>query len=193
MKMKSLFTAFAAVLFLTACSSDPAWHAPQMTYDNLAPVALNVAQVEVRDDYKPPMQAPNVEHTFQTPLYAAAENLLKKQLVAAGSANILRAIIQDASAVEEDLPIDKSFWGHFKKEQSKILKARVVVRFEMASAQAPDLVLSNMTMTAKRNLTLPEGASPSDREKAFFKLTEELTRDLSAGVNSTVKNVYGKM
>ncbi len=193
MKTKSIFTACAALLFLAACNGAPAWRAPQMTYDNVAPVAVNVAQVEVRDDYKPPMKAPNVEHTFQTPLYAATEALLKKQLVASGADNILRAVIEEASAVEEDLPVDKGFWGYFKKEQSKVFKARVVVRFELASPQAPDLVISHMTMTAKRTRTLPEGASPADRDKASFKLTEELMHDLSTGLNSTVKNVYGKM
>ncbi len=84
-----------------------------MTFVNFKPVEINAAKIEVIDSYKPPLQDPNVDHTFLTPPYVAAVILLKKQLVATGSDNELRVIIDDASVIREELPVTKGFMGLF--------------------------------------------------------------------------------
>src|SRR3954468_16441242 len=97
--------ALAVVSLLAACTDGPPVSTPPaLTYANLQPIRINAAKIEVVDKYKPPMQSPNIEHTFRLPPYTAAEQLLKHQLVAAGSENELRAIIQEASVVSEEIP-----------------------------------------------------------------------------------------
>lgn len=181
----------AVVLSLSACAGEPSYRAPDLTFANVAPVSLNVAQIEVRDAYKPPMTPPNVEHTFQTPLYVTTENLLKRQLAAGGQANILRAVITDASVVREELPVDGGFMNYFKIEESARLNGRVVVRFELVSADAPDIVIRHMTLTVKRQKTILEDASVSDLERASFRLTEDMMSDLSGGIMTSVRGAFG--
>jgi hypothetical protein len=193
MKMRAVFLCLPAVILLSGCAESLSTsHLPEMTFANFTPVELNVEKIEVRDDYKPPLKDPNVEHTFQTPTYVAAENLLKKQLVAAGRDDVLRAVITDASVVREALPMTRGFWGVFTHEPAERLKAKVVVRFELANQQAPDIVIGRVELTARRTKTLMEGTSVADRDSAYFKLTEDMMNDLDNGLMTVVKNAFGK-
>ena len=193
MMMRYVFLCLSAVFLLSGCAQSP-WDArqPEMTFANFSPVGLNVLKIEVRNDYNPPMKEPNVEHKFSTPPYVAAENLVKKQLGAAGIDNVLRAIVKEASVVREELPTTTGFWGVFTREPAERLKARVVLRFELARQQSPDIIIGYVELTAKRSKTLMEGASVSDRARAYFDLTEDLMNDLNNGLTSSVKNSFGK-
>ncbi len=187
------FIALAGVLFLAACvEGPPASAPPEMTFANLQPLQINAAKIEVVDNYKPPLQDPNIEHTFQTPPYVAAVKLLKKQLVAAGNENVLRAVIEDASVIRQELPITKGLAGAFMQEPAERLKAKLLVRFELVSANAPDIVIGHAEVIARREKTLNEGISPADRDRAYFGLTEDLMDDVNDGLRSIVKNTFGK-
>ncbi|MCE9508195.1 MAG: hypothetical protein K8R48_07805 [Alphaproteobacteria bacterium] len=193
MKMRSVFLCLPVVFLLSGCAGSPsATSQPEMTFADLQPFELKVAKIEVRDDYKPPMKAPNVEHSFPVPPYISAENLLKKQLVAAGGGNVLRVIIKEASVVREELPVTGGFWGAFKHEPAERLKAQLIVGFELAGQQAPDIVTGTAEVTAKRSKTLMEDASAADRDSAYFALTEELMHDLNKGLVEVVAKSFGK-
>ena len=183
----------SVMVTLAGCMEGPPISTPpDMTFVNLQPLAINAAKIEVIDSYKPPLQEPNVEHTFRTPPYVAAEKLLRKQLIAAGNENVLRAIIDDASVVREELPTTKGFMGNFMREPSERLKAKVLVRFELVSPSAPDIILGHAEVIAKREKTLMNGASPADRDRAYFSLTEDLMDDVNDGLRSIVKTTFGK-
>ena len=124
-------------LVLTACADGPPVSTPpDMTFDNLKPVEINAAKIEVIDSYKPPLQDPNVEHTFLTPPYVAAEKLLKKQLVATGTENTLRVIIDDASVIRAGTADhQRASRATFVQEPAERLKAKVLVRFELVDPQ----------------------------------------------------------
>lgn len=193
MKIRLFFLCLPVLLSLSACSGSPlAGGRPDLTFANLKPFDLPVARIEVRDDYRPPMQAPNVEHSFPTPPYVSAGNLLKKQLVAAGGSDVLRVTIKDASVVREELSVTGGFQGVFKREPAEQLKAQVVVGFELASAQAPDIVTGTAEVKAQRNKTLMEHTSPDARDNAYFMLTEDLMQDLNKGLAEVVQKSFGK-
>jgi hypothetical protein len=181
------------VFVLSGCEEGPpSSQPPDLTFANLQPIQINAAKVEVVDSYKPPMQDPNVEHTFKTPPYVAAEKLLQKQLAPAGTENTLRAIIVDASVVREELPVTKGIAGIFEQEPAERLKGKVMVRFELVSPSAPDIVLGHAEVLARRDKSLMEGISPADRDRAYFALTDDLMDDLNDGLRSIVVNTFGK-
>ncbi len=193
MRLREILLGLTVIAALTGCMEGPPVSTPpDMTFANFQPLPINAAKIEVVDNYKPPMQDPNVEHSFRTPPYVAAERLLKKQLVAAGNDNVLRAIIEDASVVSEELPTTKGFMGAFTQEPSERLKAKVLVRFELVNPRAPDVVLGHAEVIAKRDKSLMESISPADRDRAYFSLTEDLMDDLNDGMRSIVKNTFGK-
>jgi hypothetical protein len=192
MKLRRIFFSLAVVALLSGCTDGPPdTHTPDLTFANLQPVALDVAKIEVKNNYKPPMQDPNVEHKFPVPPYIAAETLLKKQLVAGGRDNVLHAYIDDASVVREELPITKGIIDTFTRMPAERLNAKVLVRFEMTSPAAPDIVIGHAEVLAKRTKTLLEDTSPADRDSAYFSLTEDLMDDVNDGLKSIVKNTFG--
>ena len=80
MRIRSVVLGMAVLVLLAGCAEAlPNTHPPGMTFDNFQTVEINVARIEVQDNYKPPMRDPNVEHLFPIPPYAAAENLAKRQ------------------------------------------------------------------------------------------------------------------
>lgn len=193
MKIKSVFAGIAMLFLLAGCAEGPPdTQPPEMTFANFQPVELNVARIEVRNDYQPPMRDPNVEHTFQTPPYVAAENLVKKQLVASGMQNILRVIVADAPVIREELPTIKGVMDSIEREPAELLKARVLLRFELVDERAPDIVIGRAQVIAKREKTLLEDTSLTDRDRAYFDLTEALMTDLNNGLTTSVKNAFGR-
>ncbi len=193
MRITAVFLCLSVVAMLSGCVEGPTTtHPPDMTFANFRPLALDVSRIEVKNNYKPPLQDPNVEHKFPVPPYAATEDLLKKQLLAAGHENVLHIFIDDASVVREELPVTSGFWGVVTREPSERLNAKVLLRFEMVSPRAPDIILGHAEVIAKRSKTLLEQTSPAERDQAYFLLTEDLMDDLNDGLRSVVKNTFGK-
>jgi hypothetical protein len=188
-----LFLGFCAALFLSACvEAAPGSRPPAMGFDNVSPVILDVMKIEVIDNYHPPLKDPNVEHTFPTTPAVAVRKLAERQLVAEGGHNILRVIIEDASVVREEILREKKFWEVFRREPSERLKAKVLLRFELVSERAPDIVVGRAEVLAKRHKDLLEGISLADRDRAYFRLTGDLMDDVSDGMKNIVRNTFGK-
>jgi len=181
------------VAILSACADGPPSSTPpDMTFANLQPIEVNASSVDVIDNYKPPLQDPNIEHTFQMPPYVAAERLLRHQLAVVGTENTLRAIIEDASVTREELPQDKGLASYFEQQPAARLKAKMLVRFELVDPHAPDIIIGRAEVIARREKTLTEGLSPAERDQAYFSLTNDLMDDVNDGLRSTVKNTFGK-
>ncbi|MCK4944810.1 MAG: hypothetical protein KAS59_00925 [Alphaproteobacteria bacterium] len=193
MRTSVVFLCLSVVFLLSGCvGAPPATTQPDMTFANFTPIQLDVVAVEILGDYKPPLREPNIEHTFSTPLYVVIENLMKKELIASGSENVLRVIIEDASVVREKLPVTTGFRDVFLVEPSERLNASVLLRFEMVNRLSPDVVLGHAEVSAKRTRTLMEDASLADRDRAYFGMTEDLMCDLNNGLMTVVKNTFGK-
>lgn len=190
--MKNLFVLAFALLLAGCVEGPPAARSPELTFTNMPLVSIDAARIDVIDNYKPPMQEPNVEHTFQPTPYAAAEQLAHSRLVAAGSENVLRVIIDDASVVREKLQVEKNFIHSFLPEPVEKLKAKLFVRFELVSPSAPDIVLGHASIAISRDRDLNNGISPAERDAATFELTEQLMNQFNSGLQTTVKNTFGK-
>ncbi|MBU6474362.1 MAG: hypothetical protein KGL10_04080 [Alphaproteobacteria bacterium] len=189
--MKSRWPTLLAVLLAGCTAGPPPTVLPDMTFANMQPIRVNAAQVVVVDAYKSPLKPPDVEYLFATPPDVAAQKLLKRQLVAAGSADELRAVIEEASVVRTDLPAHSSLTGFLMQAPAVELKAVMKVRFELVDPAAPDIVLGHAEVIAHREKTIDEGLSPDGRARAWFDLTEELMDNLDTGMQSIVKKTFG--
>ena len=190
--MKILLSLFA-VLLLSACVEvAPDTRPPDMTFENYSPVVLNVAKIEVIDRYHPPLREPNIEHNFPLSPAAAAKKLAEKILVAAGTRDILHVYIEDASVVREEILQENKIWDIFDHKPAERLKAKVLLRFELVSFDAPDIVIGHAEVIAKRNKELLRGISMADRDRAYFSLTGDLMDDVSDGMKNVVRSTFGK-
>lgn len=195
--MRSLFVSLVAscALFLAGCAMTPPDVAPvAVTAEHIAPIELSVTNIEFKNEFTPSMQPPYIEHEFRTPPYVAVENLLKKQLVpaAGGEARTLRAVIEEASVLREEIPVKKGFWEKFNRMPAERLKARVFIRFELVNDLAPDIVVGHAEVTAKRNKFLLEDTTLAERDAAYLSLTEDLMTDVNDGLNTVIRNSFGR-
>lgn len=190
----NLMTAMGLTVLLasTGCSlSPPVSSVPELTFDQVRKVPLNVNRIDIIDNYQSPLKAPYAEQKFkQTPEHVATL-LIQKQLQAAGGPNALRAIIEDASVIEEDLPQPRDATAMFARQPPKLYRAKVVVRFEMYDEAAPDIVLGNANLAVTRNKSVGGDISLAARDQAFFDLNEALMADLSSGLQTTIKETFG--
>jgi hypothetical protein len=191
--MKKAYIIICAALFLSACAeSPPPPTLPDLTFANVNPIPLNVARIEVTDAYRPPMRSPNIEHLFRVPPADAVKNLLNRALAAAGSEKTLRVEIEDASVIDEKLPVAHGFIGAFSREPSDRYNAKVFLRFELVDPAAPDIVIGHAEVVAHRSHSILNGDSPAERDHAEFELTEALMKDVSDSLNGVVKDTFGK-
>lgn len=189
--MKLIFAIFA--LALGACASAPPTTAlPQLTFEQMQPISLNVARVEIIDAYRVPVSQDHVEHLLPVSPAETARKLVEKTLVPAGAGNVLRVIIDDASARVQKLPVRDDFWGNFTREPSEKYHAHVALRFELADERAPDIVLGHASVIADRTKTVLEHVSPADRDRAYFALAEDLAGDIYNGLSTTVRDTFGR-
>ena len=191
MKMKFM-AMFVAVSLLAGCqNAPPDTQTPQLVFDTLPQISMNVARIEIVDGYQPPMKAPNVDHLFKQPPRDVARRVLEKQLVANGSNHTLRVIIEDASVIKKDLPVSQGFTGFFSNEESEEYISRVSLKFQLIADDTADRVVADAFVLSERTQTLLEDSSPAERDMAFFTLDENIMQDLRKGIEGSVKRTFG--
>ncbi len=194
MKTVSKALALSVMLMLSACIDAPPASSPktELTFAQMQSIPLHVARVEVIDEFKSPVSGGHVEHLFPIAPSVAVKDLLAKKLSAEGVDNILRVIITDASVKEEKLAVTEDFLGNFRREPSERYNARVALRFELVNEQAPDIVIGNASVIGQRTKTVLEDTSPADRDRAYLLLTEELMTDVYNGLDTVVRDTFGR-
>jgi hypothetical protein len=170
-------------MVVAACETAAPPSRPQpMTFDDLTPIRLDVARLEVVDEYQAPMRDPNVDHVFpQTPsdaMRAWAQGRFRPE----GSAGVARLIIQEASVVREDLPRTGGITGIFTRDQSERLSASMRVRLEIEGPNRGGYAQAQ----ARRSVTLPEDANVAQREAAWARLTRDTLEGLDEQFVQTV-------
>ncbi len=185
------FLVCAFVILLSGCvQAPPATVTPDLTFDNVPPVNLNVKTITVVDEYQPPLKDPNIEQNYSLSPAEAVKRLIGRQLVAAGTDKTLRVVIEDAAVIKQKLPTTEGFWGHFTQEPDERLAAHLALRFEVINDDAPDLVIAHARVEADRNRSILKDASPAERDGAFFGLTEELMKDMRESFDTNVRNTF---
>lgn len=192
-KIKNAIGVLVLGAALSACAMNPPeTEVPQLTFAQVQSVSVNAARIDVVDEYHSPMNRPNVEHLFKTTPAQAVHQLVQKQLIADGGQNILRVVIEDASVVQRDLPVQTGFVGAFSKEAAQQYDAKMALRFELVDQAAPDIVVARARVNAARSTTAENNISPAARDRIFFKLTEDLLNDVSTGISGTVRETLGR-
>jgi len=171
---------------LTSCSVpalSPTY--PEITFSHLPPIQLNVAEVDIIENYVPPHRAPNVDHRFPITPVAALRRWIVDRIEAAGKTRRGRVIIEDARVVAVDLPVRKGLEGLFYKEQEvrydAAMEARVEVRSERGYRD------SFATARVVRSRTVPGEMTLAEKGRVFFDLTEELIKELNSVLEINIR------
>jgi hypothetical protein len=148
---------------------------PDIRFTDQPRLRLDVAKIEVQDEFRPSFQAPNVEHLFPVPPQRAAENWVKDRLEATGTTRRARVRIVDASVKEVELPRTPGLTGTFTKDQAQRYDASI----EMAIDILGDRGFVERTVSAKasRSQSVAEGITPNERDTVWYNMTKQLLAD----------------
>lgn len=183
--------ALIAGLFVGACQSSPQPPAfPELTYRHLGSFKLDVAQVEIIDDYTPPLKPPYVEHLFPTSPAKAAARWASDRIVAVGTSKKMRFIIRDASVVETQLDVKEGMEGALTTDQAERYKARLDVVIEIVSEGRG--TEARVEAKANRTRSVPEDATVNARQRLFHEMAENLMIDLNAELERNILAHLGR-
>jgi hypothetical protein len=186
LRIAATLAALAGTAFmLVACDTPPRREAfPQLTYDYLPPIRLDVARIEIVDAYRAPVTDAHVERDFPTPPATAARQWASDRLKAVGADGVARFIIEDASVVDVPLPRTTGLAGMLTQDQSDRYDATVTVRLEVENRMGSRR--GAITATAKRSDTAAEDMTLNRREKLWFDMTDQLLRQLNAELEAQI-------
>ena len=181
----SLAAAALAALVLASCVGTQPAPLPQLTFAHLDPIRFSAASVRIVDSYRPPLAAPNVEHTFPVPPATAARRWAERRIAAAGPTGTLVVTILDASVVKEELDVREGIRGLFFDEQNVRYTAVLEVTIEYQGGPPAVERAARTRVTLGR--TAPESLSLAERDELFYALVEDLMDDLDEQLVASIR------
>jgi len=172
-------------LALAGCQTTPDPMLPEITFQHLPPIKLNVARIEVVDGVKEPLAAPHVGHRFPTPPRTGLHTWARDRLQAAGTAGVARFVIIDADVTENRLKLKKGLKGAFTDEQSHRYDAKVSARLEVTGVA--NLRMAEARAGAERSQTIAESATVNQRERLWFDMVDGLMGDFNAAMEANIR------
>ena len=187
-----VFAAMALLgVMLGGCASQVPVKPPSVSFADRAPINLDVAVIDVVDQYHPPMAKPNVEHLAPNSPGQAVRRWAKERLRAVGSSGSAQVIVLDASIVESQLAREQGITSYFTAQQSQRYDGRVEVKIV---CQSPTTGLTGYAQAmASRSSTVPEDISLAGREETWDKLVRGMMEDLDNRLSQAVRDGLGPM
>ena len=179
-------TAACALLAVTGCETPVnVQNLPEITFAHLAPIAMNVASVQVENRFHPPLALPHVEHRVPVAPAKALTQWAKDRIKPVGQAGTAKLIIEDASVTETKLARDESLKGTFTKQQSHRYDMAVRASLVMLDAAGAERGVSEAR--SSRSITVREDLSLNDWEKTLFETTDHLLTDFNTEMESNIR------
>lgn len=174
MLFRGTFAVLAVTLIaLTGCGTPGAQKQfPELTFNHLPPIRLDVARIDYAPRYLAPANSPNIGHEFPTPPVVAAERWIADRLIAAGNRGTAVVTIREATATETRLPLKRGITGAFTTDQEWRYDAKVEIAIEVSDPDSQRSARANAGAIQGR--TVGEDASLADREKVWFDLVEQM-------------------
>ncbi|MGH7123006.1 MAG: hypothetical protein ACREFI_01445 [Stellaceae bacterium] len=176
---------------LAACDNEPP---PRQEFADLRftaepPLRLNVAAIEIDDEYRPNFDAPHYEQRFPIPLPHVADNWARDRLQAVGTSGRAVAVVVDASAVEIRLPKETGITATFTDQLDTQYHARVGIRVQARDDRGGTTRLAEAH--AERSVTTVEGTTLDERDRMLYRMETELMAELDRQLETQIRNNFG--
>jgi hypothetical protein len=169
---RALWLLVAFPWLLVACETpNPAISFPELTFAHKSKINLDVAKVEVINEYQMPFKAPNVEHLAPVAPGAAAERWALDVLNPVGATGIAQFVITRASVTEQKLKTTSGLKSLITIDQSEEYEAALDVRIEIIKGNRR---LATARTSITRTQTAREDTTPNQRSKLWYGLVERL-------------------
>ena len=178
----------ALTLIVGGCATQVPAKPPAVSFADRPPIDLDVAVIDIVDQYHSPMKKPNVEQLAPNPPEQAVRRWASERLRASGTGGSAQVIILDASIVESQLARDSGIASYFTTQQGQRYDGRVAVKIV---CQSPSGLGGYAQASASRSTTVPEDASLADREATWDTLVRGMMEDFDNRLTQTVKDGLG--
>jgi hypothetical protein len=182
-----LRAAVVVAALLSGCAgAPPAATVAEITFTHLPPINLDVAAIELVEQFVAPLEPPHVEGDLPVTPAAAAKRWVTDRLVPAGTTRIARVTLEDASATEQALATEGGMSGLFTSEQAKRYDVTVAMRIEIID-QATRFVEGFATASAAKSTTIAEDATLDERDRTLLGLVEAVMQDLDENLDLSIR------
>lgn len=173
---------------VAACSTSPGrQRLPELTYGHLGVFRLDVSRIDIVNEYRSPLAAPNVDHVMPVPPERTLERWARDRLAATGAAgSIARYTIQDAKMLEAELKRTPGVRGAFTTDQAERYDLSLACSLEILDDRT-NIRQAFASAASTRFRTVPEGISVNEREKVWFDLVEASMNDINAEMERQIR------
>lgn len=177
----------AMSLWLAACSTPPPPRPqyPPITFQDKAPISLDVSDVAVEVAYVAPATPPNVDHLFPVLPSNAAQQWARDRLRPGGASFRARYVVQDASVVEVPLKKSSGLTGIVTKDQAERYDARIAVELLIYDSQGRQVAAAQGQ--AVRSRSVREDITLTERDQVWYDMTKTMMSELDEQLTKTIK------
>lgn len=180
------FLVLAGAGLLVGCETpNPTQTFPQLSFAGQPKILLNVASVEVVDEYRMPLADPNVEHRAPLSPSGAMELWARDVLQPVGNQGRAVLRITNGSVIETPLKGTTGLKGVFTTDQAERYDAAAVATLEVFDANG--VPVGSAEGKATRYQTVAEGISLNDRERIWYRLVEDTVLDFSRTMEVAIR------
>lgn len=172
------------LLLLAACDTTvPGRNFPEISFTDRPPINLDVAKIEVEKPPPVPAGERSVDYELPVSLRRTAERWARERLKAVGSQGTAVVKIEQAKVTEERLKKTGGIKGAFTTDQTERYHAvlSIAVSIDEPRRQA------KVRAEGQRKRTVPEDATLAQREKLWFEMTEQLSREVDAELERQIR------
>ena len=157
---------------------------PELTFQHLKPLKLDVANLVITNAYKSPLKAPHVEHLLPVLPYKVLRQWADDRVHPGGKNNIARFTIIEASVIEILLEKKTGVVGFFTKDQSERYDAVLEAKLEIIDDEGVQMGFASARVF--RSVTVREDFSINEREQIWFSLIEQLLTDINIELENKI-------
>jgi hypothetical protein len=168
--MKKRFLTFSALAILAACSGGSGAPHPDITFQHIQAMPVNVATVDTH------VEQGNEAEGFVISPTIAAERYLSTRFRTAGTEGTLRAVMQEITVRHVYNASKGKISGYLNVAGHDVYDVKLVLRLEHLSDRGT--VLYGNTIKAQRTMNITEHASIAEREQHQLEGLEKLFADL---------------
>jgi hypothetical protein len=164
-------------LLLAACESEQRLALAPIDFKAEAPIGLNVATVQVVDEYEPPKVLPHVEHAAPTPPYTAIREWANERLRPRVPDGYIRVGIRDASIVQKQLVGQIEYEG------------RLDVTLDAQSGDGLHSATSEITV--ERQVTVDDDKDLAEKEQIWNDMTRTMMEEFDRRATASISQNFG--
>ncbi|MFI4986981.1 MAG: hypothetical protein ACHQF3_06050 [Alphaproteobacteria bacterium] len=175
-----------ALALLAGCgSSPPPEQFPELGWQHLPPIKLNVAKLEVVNEYQPRVTSPHVETLAPRSLLDSADRWARDRLKADGDEGYLRFVVTDASLVEAPLPLQQGLTQSLTNQQARRYTGHVAVRLELHNRRG--YIDAQAMADATNSQTVPQDVADREVRQTWYLIVQGAMLDLNAELDRQVR------